>query len=187
MIKIQKQQKNKKVVTVVALVSALLFAGAALLYFYISSNSPQKTQADASDTTELVDSSDDSQAQDIRDDPSTKEQAPNSDKPQVPAAGEESGKQQVQLTASTNTSGGTVYIRGGVNYPVNGGGCYALLAGPLGQSIRRDTTVLQNPASTDCKTISIPVSELSPGAWTFTLHYTSDNYEGVSDEVSFSI
>ncbi len=186
--KIQQQKKTKRITPlIIVLFSILLLAGAVMLYLYLNRNSSDKTSTGANSTSESVHKSDNEQAQNLRDDPTTKQQAPNTDKPSEPTTSDTSNKQQVQLTASTDTSGSTVYIRGGVNYPVSGGSCYALLTGPSGQSIRKNTTVLQNPASTDCKTISISTNELSSGKWSFILYYTSDNYEGASDEVSFSI
>ena len=111
----------------------------------------------------------------------------NSDTPPTPTTIPGSSKKQVQMVASVDRSNGTVFIRGGVNYPVTGGSCFAELSGPSGQSIRKDSVVLSNPNSTDCKTISIPEGDLASGKWTFTLNYTSDEYKGVSSEVSFTL
>jgi len=117
-----------------------------------------------------------------------KQTPPNTDAPATPTTVNGSTKKQVTMVASEDQSNGYVYIRGGINYPVTGGSCYAQLTGPSGQSIKKDSdAVLPSPASADCKTISIPTSDLAPGAWTFTLNYTSDGYEGVSSEVSFTI
>lgn len=165
----------------------LLVAGAVLLYLYLHRSPSDKTPKGVDSASESLQKSDGAQAQNLKDNPSSKDQPTSTDKPTEPAKGTETSKQQVQMTASTNTSGGIVYIRGGVNYPVSDGSCYALLVGPSDRTIRKDTTILQNPASTDCKTISIPASELSPGKWTFTLYYESGDYEGKSNEVSFSI
>lgn len=132
-------------------------------------------------------SSDQEQHSNLEDNPDTKSIAPNADKPAAPTSSSKSNKKQVQMTASADKSDGTVFIRGGANYPVLGGSCYALLSGPSGQSIRKDSTVLSNPASTDCKTISIPMAELASGKWSFTLNYTSENYEGTSNEVTFNV
>lgn len=185
--KIKQHKKTKKIIPVIILVSILLLAGAVLLYFYLNRGSSDKLPTSTDNTSESMNKSDNVQAQNLRENPNNKEQATNTDKPSTPTDNKETGKQQVQMTASTNTSGNIVFIRGGVNYPVSGGGCFVLLTGPSGQAVRKDTTVLQNPASTDCKTISIPTRELSPGKWTFTLHYESVDYEGKSNEVSFSI
>lgn len=132
-------------------------------------------------------SSDKLQAERLSSDPATKTQAPNADKPATPneASGDQ-GKRLVPMTASTDSSSGYVYIRGGVNYPVSNGSCYALLTGPSGQSLRKDTSVLASPASADCKTISIGVDELAQGKWSFKLYYVSDNYRGVSNEITFT-
>jgi len=179
------KSSKKKILILLAAVLVLTLSGAAA-FAYVRMKSPTD-QTKSTDQVEKQESSDRQQAIDLQNNPSGKEENSNSDKPATPTASETSSKKQVQMTASTDTSNGTIFVRGGVNYPVIGGSCYAQLSGPSGQSIRKDTTVLQNPASTDCKTISISSGELSPGKWTFVLHYTSDDYEGASNEVSFSV
>ena len=185
--KIQKMQKSRKKIATAVIIAVIFILGIAAMYYYLNRASSDKTTTGTNDTSDSIHTSDNEQAQKLQDTPETKQQAPNTDKPAAPTTSKESAKKQVQLTASTNTADGMVYVRGGVNYPVSDGSCYALLTGPTGQSIRKGTTILQNAASTDCKTISIPVSELSPGKWVFVLHYTSDIYEGASNEVSFTI
>lgn len=119
--------------------------------------------------------------------PDNKTKTPNTDLPAAPTTTDNSSKKHVQMVASTDRSDGTIFIRGGINYPVSGGSCYALLHGPSGQTIRKDTSILINPSSTDCKTISIKDTELTAGNWTFTLNYTSAEYEGISNEVTFTL
>lgn len=180
---IKRQSKIKKPFIILL---AVILAGIVGFLTYWFVYKPQNNNlADGSSVKEIT--TDKQQSENIQNNPDTKTEAPNSDKPADPTASGTSSKKQVQMTASTDTSNGVVFIRGGVNYPVSGGSCYAQLSGPTGQSLRKNTTILQNPASTDCKTISIPTGELAPGKWTFTLRYTSDDYEGVTNEVSFSV
>lgn len=179
---IKKRSKNKKLFIIAAAV-ILIGVAAFLTYYFVY----KPHNNNASSTTTSSTNTDKQQADNLHTNPETKNEAPNADKPAAPTTSTTSSKKQVQVTASTDTSGGTIYIRGGINYPVTDGTCYAQLTGPSGQSVRKDTTLLPNPASTDCKTISIPASELASGKWTFTLHYTSNDYEGVSNEVSFSV
>ncbi len=171
------------IIIIAVLVVAL---GSAAAFAYVRMKNPTD-QTKSTEQAQTQESSDKQQATALQDDPSGKEENSNSDKPAAPTTSETSSKKQVQMTASTDASGGMIFIRGGVNYPVIGGSCYAQISGPSGQSVRKETTTLQNPASTDCKTISIPNSELSSGKWTFILYYTSDDYEGASNEVSFSV
>lgn len=168
------------IVTVVFLIGVIVF----LLYTFAS-----RSQNDSPiDTTRSENSSSDTQqSKNLVDDIDDKTKKPNADVPAAPTATPESNKKQVQMVASVDRSNGTVFIRGGVNYPVTGGNCFAELSGPSGQSMRKDSVVLSNPNSTDCKTISIPESDLAHGKWTFTLNYTSDEYEGASNEVSFTL
>lgn len=181
---IKRPSKIKKPLIILTLL--ILVGIVAFLVYWFAYRPQSDNKSNVTSTTKEV-STDKQQSENIQNNPDTKTEAPNSDKPADPTTSSTSSKKQVQMTASTDASNGMVYIRGGMNYPVTGGACYAQLSGPSGQSIRKDTTLLQNPASTDCKTISISRSELASGKWTFTLRYTSDDYEGVSNEVSFSV
>ena len=67
------------------------------------------------------------------------------------------------------------------------GTCYAQLIGPNSESVRKDTALLQNAATTDCKTIQINTSELVNGTWKITLNYSSTDTEGASSEISIKI
>ena len=108
--------------------------------------------------------------------------------PQAPTTIDKTtGKMTVTVVTSASVSNGTVYIRGGINNTVSEGECYAQLKGPSGSSIKKNTTLLPGAATADCKTIKIPVSELSPGTWTYRLNYSSPTAEGVSSENSFQI
>ena len=89
--------------------------------------------------------------------------------------------------ATATISDGSVFIRGGINAIVNDGSCYAQLTSAEGESIRENTILLQNPSTTDCKTIAIQTSSLSSGSWSVKLYYSSNTTEGVSNEASFEI
>lgn len=167
--------------------ASILFAMALFAYFHNEPNRTGNIPKTPNSPSETVHSSDSAQLKSLQDNPDKKQINSNADKPPAPINTDASSKQQVKMTASVNSTAGMVYIRGGINYPVAGGSCYALLSGPSGQSVRKDTTTLQNPASTDCKTISIPANELGVGKWIFTLHYTSDNYEGISNEAALTL
>ena len=174
--------KRTNKTTLIAVVSLLLIAGAlAATYFFFAYQNK--------DTSPVRSQSDIEQAEDLAKNPDNKSLSPNSDQPSTPpSTPTPSGKKNIPMIASTNTSNATLYIRGGLSYPVlEDGSCYALLTGPGGASIRKDTEILQNPASTDCKTVSLPVQELAKGPWKATLNYSSTNYEGTSNEVEFTV
>lgn len=183
--KIKKNQKKNQKLLGVAL-AALFVIGVLLAYFYIIRKPLENTPASTAEPYTSEQDSDKKQADNLENNPEVKELTPNSDRPETPT-NNESGKKQVQMVASADKSSDTVFIRGGVNYPVADGSCYAMLRGPSGQTIRKDTTTLQNASTTDCKTITISKVDLVSGKWSFKLYYTSDNYEGVSDETSFTI
>ena len=180
-------RKNTKKINKPALIIAsvlLIGIGASLVYALVLKPQNNKS-ADTSKSNTAP--SDQQQTENLANNPDSKDETPNTDTPAKPSTTPNSDKKQVQMVASVDQSNDTVFIRGGVNYPVTGGSCYAQLVGPSGQSIRKDSVVLSNPASTDCKTIPVPASELESGKWTFTLNYTSDEYEGVSNETSFTL
>lgn len=182
---IKKNTSKKKIlVTIIAVLVVVL--GSAATFAYVRMKSPVD-QTESTEQEKKQQDSDQQQTKSLEENPENKTKNTNSDKPPEPTTNSSTGKKQVVVTASTDSSGGTTYIRGRIDYPVSDGSCYAQLSGPSGQSIRKDTTLLQNPASTDCKTISVPTSELATGKWTFILHYTSTEYEGASVEVPFSI
>ncbi len=182
----KKSNKSKlnKLVLIAAAVLSIALVGFSVYAFVL-----KPSDKNAVDTNKSANpaTSNEQQPEDPITNPDDKTKAPNTDTPAQPTPEPGSNKQTVQMIASVDQSNGTVYIRGGVNYPVSGGSCYATLTGPSSQSIKKDTTTLPNPSSVDCKTISIPATELSPGQWKVILHYTSDSYEGASVEVPFTL
>lgn len=179
---IQKHKKSRKRFIVITLLVIILVIG---LCFSLFIYPYYKTKSN--ETYNPSHESDEAQAKNLHENPDTKQHTPNTDTPAEPPSTTGTSKQQVQVTASENITNGILFIRGGINYPMNEGNCYALLSNPIGQVIRKETSLLQNPSSTDCKTISIPISELSPGQWSIILHYTSKNYEGSSDAITISL
>lgn len=179
------KKNTKKINKPILIIVIILLIGLAAFLAYTFVIKPHNNTTDTTQSENKP--SDKQQSENLQTNPTDKEKAPNSDAPTTPTAVSGSDKKQVAMVASVDQSNGTVFIRGGINYPVTGGSCYAQLTGPSGQSIKKDSEILPNPASTDCKTISIPASDLAVGKWTFTLNYTSDEYEGVSSEVSFTL
>jgi len=180
--KLQKNKKTKKLPLKIVLPILVLVLAAGGVFAYAQYKNSQP------DTSESPHESDLEQSQNLKDNPDDKQQTNNTDKPSEPEVVDPAtNKQQVQLEASSDKSSGTLFIRGGVNYPVSGGHCFATLTGPAGQTLTKETPVLPGPASTDCQTISIPLSELASGNWSFKLQYESDKYIGASTSVTFSI
>jgi len=176
------KKRTKKIKKTITIAATIIFV---VLIVFLSYNFIFKSKNDNPIVTDAPNNStpNTQPSEPIIEIPDNKTKAPNTDHP----AAIEPNKKQVEMVASVDRSNGTLFIRGGVNYPVNGGNCFAELAGPSSESIRKDSIALSNPNSTDCKTISIPVSDLAPGEWTFTLNYVSDEYIGVSSDVSFNI
>lgn len=190
--KLQKQtkQNRKKSIILLSIVVALLVGGGAYALYTINSSEDKninnsETSNKTNDENGNVAESD-KQSEDPKTDDSVKET--NSDTPTPPKTDPSTNKRSVRIDGSSDISNNTVFIRGGVSNSVEyEGTCYALLTGPSGATIRKDTTLLQNPTTTDCKTIQIPLSELTKGNWKFTLNFNSDQATGVSQEYAFEV
>lgn len=180
-----KIKTESKKVPIVILVTVLVL-GLGVCTVYAASCGVFTSKTSSGDSAGKAES-DKEQSENIENNPENKNSSPNTDQPAHPTEDSNTHKNTVQVVASVDVTD-AVYIRGGANYPITEEGtCYALLSGPTGQSIRKDTVILQNPASTDCRTITIRLDELSSGNWSATLHYSSANYEGSSNAVAFTI
>ena len=185
--KIKNKKNNKKRVIISSIAVVILVAASASAYYFINKNSKDDSQKNSA-TTAQKSESDEQQAKELEENPEYKETKTNTDTPAPITTDESTGKKTVQMVASANISSGILYIRGGINNSVEySGTCYAQLTGPNGESVRKDTTLLQSAATTDCKTIQVNTSELTKGSWKLVLKYSSDDTEGASSEVSFEI
>lgn len=165
---------------------ALIVCGLVAFYVFstFKSNPIDNSQTSTPDRSET----DIQQSQELESQPANKETQNNTDIPTPIKTDKDSGKSVVQMITSFDISNDTLYIRGGINNSVEYDGiCFAELIAPNGEIIKKETTLLQNSATTDCKTISIPLTELPAGHWKFTLNYTSNNKTGKSNEGSFDI
>lgn len=183
--KIKQQGTNRKKVWLIALLATVVVVGLLAAYFVFAKGHPTSLEKLIKGDS----SSDESNSTKKQDEPkdSDKTVPPNTDHAAPPTTDESTGKQVIPVVASATVDGSIVYIRGGLNLLRTDGTCYAELTGPNGQKIRKDTTLLPNAGTTDCKTISIPVSELTTGKWTFTLNYSADDAEGQSSVASFTV
>ena len=187
--KIKQNKRSKKPVIITSAIIALALGGSAIAYQVTQSNNDTAK----TDTSRSKSDSEKTNTDDLKKD--TKEPTAESNKsttntdPQAPTSTDTStGKTVVSVVSSVNISNGVVYIRGGINNVVDSNGnCYALLKSSSGATIRKDTTLLPSASTSDCKTIQIKTSELTAGAWTYTLNYSSNAEEGVSSEGTFSI
>lgn len=185
----QKTVKNsKKRIVLLAIVVFAVIAG--ILVFAVLPQLAVKTDGsnDNLEITKKSESPNKDEPDTTSQEPTDKKQTSNTDQPIPPVQNEKTKKMQVQMVSSHNINPDIIYIRGGINNSVEySGTCSVILNGPDGQVIEKNTTLLQNSATTDCKTISISTSELLPGLWRYKLIYSSATTEGSSDEKSFSI
>ncbi|NCU34012.1 hypothetical protein EOM27_01650 [Candidatus Saccharibacteria bacterium] len=185
--KIRKSKNNKKIITIVSVIILLLVACGAT-YWFLNRNNNNENDNTAQTTEPEKSESDKEQEKKLEESPELKESQNNTDVPAPTTEDEETGKQAVQMVTSVDISDNVIYIRGGINNPTEfSGNCYAQLSGPNGESVKKDTTLLTNAATIDCKTISINTNELSRGSWKYTLNYASDNTEGKTNENTFEI
>lgn len=199
--KINKKNSKKRII-IISAIGILLIAGALAAYFVLIKDADQQnSESTSSRESRREDSGNRSEengsenSEDVNqgsapaeDRQNAREQPQNTDQPPAAPVDESSGKQQLQLFVQHDIGNGNVNIRGGINNViVRDGNCAATLRGPNGQVIEKPTTLLANPSTTDCRTIAIPLSELTPGNWRYTLHYTSPSAEGASDEKTFTI
>lgn len=179
--KIKKQEKSRKKI-VLPVVALLLVSIVATIVFLAQKDHTNKTPTTQSTTPQQTKT-----PEPTRVTPEDKKSAPNTDS-QTTLPKENSTNSSIALTVSSNISGNSLYIRGGIDGSiVTEGQCYALLSGPNGESIRKDTVLLQNPSTTDCKTIVIDTGSLKPGKWKITLHYELNSTRGVSNETTIEI
>lgn len=190
----QKKSSKKRTLIIIFVLIILLICGGLYIYFFTNNTPLSRNQANQDSKSKSIDThaqpsdSDVTQADDLSKDPNRKKNPPNTDLPPQPNTDEPNSRASVQMIASVDQSGSTTFIRGGVNSSVSvSGTCYAQLSGPQEKSLRKDTTLMQNPHTTDCKTIVIDNTELEKGKWTFKLYYSGVDTEGVSNEVSFEI
>lgn len=181
--KIQKNKfASKNIIILVPLLGLLLIAGGVFAAYLLNN-----TQDDSSDVVGKPGESDKRQAKELASNPDNKATQVNTDTP--PSVSTEAGedKATIGMVVSANVSDGKVYIRGGLNSAIVDGRCYAKVSGPNGKLITKETTLLQNASTTDCKTVIIDSSELTPGKWVAVLSYSSNDIEGSSSEASFEI
>lgn len=180
-IKQQKNSKKRLIIVIAVFVLALLTGG---YYVFAKANTAVEEKNNTTTNTSLPENKTDQ----TRPYEESKKSTTNTD-PQAPVTKDkESDKTVVSVVTTSSVSNGILYIRGGINNAVGSAGiCFAQLTGPTGASIRKETVVLAGASTADCKTIQIPTSELSPGTWTYTLNYSSQNSEGASSEETFVI
>ena len=177
--KTAKKTRKKKIL----IISSILFAVIAccfIAYAVFGQNGKFSLPGQESSQTEDTDKKSEGDIENTTNTPD-KTTPPNTDLPAQPEVEESTGKRIVSVISSTNIDGNAVYIRGGVNTPEATGSCYATLSGPNNARIQKNTTLLPSANSSDCKTIEIPLSELSPGEWSVILNFSSDSAKGASN------
>lgn len=180
-----KIKKNKKLlITVVVCVGIALVLGV-LYYLHNTNNSTEHQEKIAIEQSKDYSASTKDSSESNNQDQKTT--VTNSDPQAQTAVDQNSGKTVVSVVTSVDVAENVVYIRGGINNMLSEGTCKAFLKHSSGKTVEKETSILVNASTIDCKTIQIPASELLPGVWTYTLKYISNTAEGSSSENSFQI
>ena len=181
-----KTRKNNKKIIIISVALVAIIAIAIGVFVWKNTNENSDSNGKNSTVTERAESDKD-QLNELEENPEKKNQASNTDQPAPIITDEETGKKRVYMVSSHDMSGGNIYIRGGMNSPVSGGKCSAILTGPNGQTVEKKTDILLGAATADCKTVEVSRGELSTGTWKYKLKYTSETIEGETSEGSFEI
>lgn len=184
--------KNKKPLLLTTVCLAVIIAGGLSYYFYSTNNKTAEHQDTSSEKNAMISQSKNNETATANESsepgkPQLKTNTTNSDPQAQTTINQNSGKTTVSVITSVDIAEDTVYIRGGINNIVSGGVCKLSLKSSSGTSLEKESPTLPNASTVDCKTIKIPVSELSSGTWTYVLKYSSDTAEGTSNENSFQI
>lgn len=172
---------TKKLLIPLLIVLGVVLIGGSVGAYYLLGNSSNTT---SSETTPTPNSTTDQSPQK----PEDKEGQPNTDTTPSTPQPDQSGIRSVSMVASADISGDMVYIRGGINASdISSGTCFAELKGPNNSVIKKDTSLLTNSTTTDCKTVVVSKSELSKGTWTITLNYLNEDVKGTSSAISITI
>jgi cytoskeletal protein RodZ len=178
---IKKRNRKALILSLVVLAVIIAFVGAYAVF-------RPSTTPSSSNNSPNESLSQDTAKTDTSTETSGKPTDSNTDTPTPPKPNTSTGKSTVEMIASVDVVNGVVSIRGGINnLSTTSGSCYAMLTSPDGNTIRKDTQLLQNASTTDCKTISINTNTLAKGQWKAVLEYTSDENEGKSNEVTFAV
>lgn len=181
------RQNNKKL-KVIIIVSALLLisGGAYTVYSLTYQNNEEKNDTIQSIDQKIENTSPDPKSE-VKDGEPVKSNT-NTDQPKPVTTNPDTNLRSLQVSAFGDVSNGTISIRGGIDNSVEFDGlCFAILTGPNGAKIRKDTTLLQNASTTDCATIQFPASELTKGEWSIILHYTSKESTGTSNAFTIKV
>jgi hypothetical protein len=181
--KIQKNKNHPKKLLIAALIGVVILVGGYFGYTSLvpKDNTPSNEAGQPAESDKL-------QAKQLADNPEIKSTRVNTDQQPAPKVDSTTSKTIFPMVASANLTQDSLFIRGGLNGAVvTEGECFALLSGPNGQSLKKSTELLQNAATTDCKTITVNRNELNTGEWTITLNYHSGTAEGSSDGIKIDI
>lgn len=180
-----KIKKNKKILIIVLVCVGMALVLGVLYHLHNTNNSTEHQEKTA--TEQLKDNDNSTKDSSTSNGQEQKTTATNSDPQAQTTVDQSSGKTVVSVVTSVDVVENTVYIRGGINNVLSEGVCKAFLKHSSGKTVEKETSILANTSTVDCKTIQIPTSELLPGVWTYTLKYISNTAEGASGENSFQI
>lgn len=123
----------------------------------------------------------------LSDNPDSKVENDQTDTPEEPSVNTNTGKKEAAvLITNAGVFNGTVSASGFVTNIVESSGTCTYTFTNGANRVVKQSSVLSNPSSTTCETVSFPASELTTGTWAVTLSYASSESAGVSQAKEFS-
>lgn len=185
---------NSKVKVIAIIVAACLVVGITYLgVAFVNHYAPFAEKKQAIENGEQMTNLERSDAekqktQQLLDNPDTKTENDQTDKPDAPTETTPSGKQSVNvLLTNASITNNNVHASGFVtNLAQEGGECtYVFTNGS--STVTKKSNTLVNPTSTTCEAVTFSADELSvSGTWKVVLSYSSSNATGTSNTKEFT-
>lgn len=169
--RVTKASPNKRLI--IALVAGVILLVGVAAYAYLKTS--QNGTSNTSDTNYGPATSDEKKTGDtikqdnVRPD---NQPSPGSDPAPTPAPLPDSSKSKVgmEITAA-NQTGETFVIRTMIQTVTTEGSCSLIMTGPNGKRYTQSVGVQAGPSSSTCQGFNIPMSALSPGAWSISVQF----------------
>lgn len=187
-----KRNSMKKRTTIIAIIAIIIIIGAYLAtayavrmfpFAYVNTTYDPGTHVINEQKTKTEEDA----INELNQNPDSKIDNEQADTPDAPTVNASTGKKEAAvLITNSGVFNGTVSASGFVTNVVesNGTCTYTFTSG--GNKIVKQSSVLSNPSSTTCETVSFPVSELTTsGVWSVVLSYLSPESSGSSQPKEF--
>lgn len=179
--KIQKKRNRKKIILILSIIFLLIASyfltayGFELWPFtknqFTEATEEQKTAGNTIKERSLEDNKKESEGKKSPTEPKTPR---GSDPSPAPTPSTNGGKSTVGMnitTATVDKSTSTLYVRGLIQTISSNGTCTLSMRHSSGRTYSNSAGSQAGPSTSNCKGFNIPLSQLTPGKWTITIHY----------------